>query len=122
VGLSISRPIIESHGGQIVAEPNPDGGTVVRFTFRGSLPKCQNPNTRQQAFTDNVLLSEATDVYVPDRGGSSQRLEYWKVAENNHGRIVQPGALLDGSLVAFGGEFDASKLDCRHMTDADQRI
>jgi hypothetical protein len=71
--------------------------------FAGSLPKCQNPNTRQQAFTDNVLLSEATDVYVPDRGGSSQRLEYWKVAENNHGRIVQPGALLDGSLVAFVG-------------------
>lgn len=33
VGLSISRTIIEAHGGRIWAEPNPDGGTVVRFTL-----------------------------------------------------------------------------------------
>lgn len=32
VGLSISRTIIEAHGGQIWVEPNPDGGTVFRFT------------------------------------------------------------------------------------------
>jgi two-component system sensor kinase FixL len=32
VGLSISRNIIETHGGRIWAEPNPDGGTVFRFT------------------------------------------------------------------------------------------
>jgi two-component system sensor kinase FixL len=32
VGLSISRSIVESHGGQIVVEPNPGGGTVFRFT------------------------------------------------------------------------------------------
>jgi two-component system sensor kinase FixL len=34
VGLSISRTIIEAHGGQIAAEPNPGGGTVFRFTLR----------------------------------------------------------------------------------------
>ena len=34
VGLSISRTIIESHGGQIWAEANPGGGTVFRFTLR----------------------------------------------------------------------------------------
>jgi PAS domain S-box-containing protein len=34
VGLSISRTIIESHGGQIWFEPNPDGGTIFRFTLR----------------------------------------------------------------------------------------
>lgn len=34
VGLSISRTIIEAHGGQIVAEPNPAGGTIFRFTLR----------------------------------------------------------------------------------------
>jgi two-component system sensor kinase FixL len=34
VGLSISRTIIESHGGRIWAEPNPGGGTVFRFTLR----------------------------------------------------------------------------------------
>jgi two-component system sensor kinase FixL len=34
VGLSISRTIIEAHGGQIAVEPNPGGGTVFRFTLR----------------------------------------------------------------------------------------
>lgn len=35
VGLSISRTIVEAHGGHIVAEPNPGGGTVFRFSLRG---------------------------------------------------------------------------------------
>ena len=35
VGLSISRSIVEAHGGQIAVEPNPDGGTVFRFTMPG---------------------------------------------------------------------------------------
>jgi two-component system sensor kinase FixL len=35
VGLSISRTIVEAHGGRIWAEPNPAGGTVFRFTLRG---------------------------------------------------------------------------------------
>jgi two-component system sensor kinase FixL len=34
VGLSISRTIVESHGGQIVCEPNPEGGAVFRLTLR----------------------------------------------------------------------------------------
>lgn len=34
VGLSISRTIIEAHGGRIWAEANPAGGTVFRFTLR----------------------------------------------------------------------------------------
>jgi two-component system, LuxR family, sensor kinase FixL len=34
VGLSISRTIIDSHGGQIWADANPGGGTVFRFTLR----------------------------------------------------------------------------------------
>ena len=34
VGLSISRTIIDAHGGKIWAEPNPGGGTVFRFTLR----------------------------------------------------------------------------------------
>jgi two-component system sensor kinase FixL len=33
VGLSISRTIIEAHGGRLSAEPNPGGGTVFRFTL-----------------------------------------------------------------------------------------
>jgi two-component system, LuxR family, sensor kinase FixL len=34
VGLSISRTIVETHGGQIGVEPNPAGGTIFRFTLR----------------------------------------------------------------------------------------
>ncbi len=33
VGLSISRTIIEAHGGRIWAEPNPAGGTIFSFTL-----------------------------------------------------------------------------------------
>jgi two-component system sensor kinase FixL len=35
VGLSISRTIVEAHGGRIGVEPNPAGGTIFRFTLRG---------------------------------------------------------------------------------------
>jgi two-component system, LuxR family, sensor kinase FixL len=35
VGLSISRTIVEGHGGRITCEPNPGGGTIFRFTLRG---------------------------------------------------------------------------------------
>jgi len=34
IGLSISRSIVEAHGGEIRAEPNPDGGAVFHFTLR----------------------------------------------------------------------------------------
>jgi two-component system, LuxR family, sensor kinase FixL len=34
VGLSISRTIVEAHGGQIGVESNPIGGTIFRFTLR----------------------------------------------------------------------------------------
>lgn len=34
VGLSISRTIVESHGGRIWTEPNPGGGVIFKFTVR----------------------------------------------------------------------------------------
>jgi two-component system, LuxR family, sensor kinase FixL len=37
VGLSISRTIIEAHGGRLWAEPNPGGGTVFFFTLKTGL-------------------------------------------------------------------------------------
>jgi two-component system sensor kinase FixL len=33
VGLSISRSILEAHGGRLWATPNPAGGTVFHFTL-----------------------------------------------------------------------------------------
>lgn len=36
VGLSISRTIIEGHGGRLWAEPNPTGGTIFRLTLKRS--------------------------------------------------------------------------------------
>ncbi len=35
VGLSISRTIVEAHGGRIWCEENPGGGTIFRFTVPG---------------------------------------------------------------------------------------
>jgi two-component system sensor kinase FixL len=34
IGLSISRTIVEAHGGRIWAEPNQNGGATFRFTLR----------------------------------------------------------------------------------------
>ena len=34
VGLSISRTIIEAHGGRLWADANPEGGTIFRFTLK----------------------------------------------------------------------------------------
>lgn len=36
VGLSISRTIVEGHGGRLWAEPNPAGGTIFRLTLKRS--------------------------------------------------------------------------------------
>lgn len=36
VGLSVSRTIIEAHGGKLWAEPRPGGGTLFAFTLRAA--------------------------------------------------------------------------------------
>ena len=37
VGLSISKRIIEAHGGEMWAEPNPGGGALFRFTLESEM-------------------------------------------------------------------------------------
>ncbi|MBI4275330.1 MAG: PAS domain S-box protein [Rhizobiales bacterium] len=39
VGLSISRTIVDAHGGRIWADPNPQGGTIFRFTLPSVSPE-----------------------------------------------------------------------------------
>ncbi len=39
VGLSISRTIVEAHGGKMEVEANPAGGTIFRFTLRAVTQK-----------------------------------------------------------------------------------
>ncbi|MGA2636677.1 MAG: PAS domain S-box protein [Methylocella sp.] len=39
IGLSISRTIIEAHGGRLWVEPNPGGGTIFRFTLKAVSPE-----------------------------------------------------------------------------------
>lgn len=45
IGLSISRTIIEAHGGRIWVEPNAGGGTIFRFTL---------PRVRDEDLTDDA--------------------------------------------------------------------
>jgi two-component system sensor kinase FixL len=44
IGLSISRTIVESHGGHIWAEPGPDGGMRFRFTLPAVREEELQPN------------------------------------------------------------------------------
>jgi len=53
VGLSISRTIIEAHGGRIAAEPNPGGGTIFRFTVRSGV--LQDDGDEDQGVSDASL-------------------------------------------------------------------
>ena len=53
MGLSISRSIIEAHGGRIWASRNPDAGVTFQFT----LPIMENPAERSSSVTARIVHS-----------------------------------------------------------------
>jgi two-component system, LuxR family, sensor kinase FixL len=57
VGLSISRTIIESHGGRLWAVPNPEGGTIFRLTLRTTMPE---DGMTEDARTEDGTLRDGT--------------------------------------------------------------
>jgi pimeloyl-ACP methyl ester carboxylesterase len=54
-----------------------------------------------QGLADPVVPPPATDAYVDQRCAAGQRLDYWRFAGLDHGRIVQPGTALDPPLAAW---------------------
>lgn len=49
MGLNICRTIIESHHGRLWATPNPQGGTIFRFTLPGAKPDESHSNNEADA-------------------------------------------------------------------------
>lgn len=45
LGLSISRSIIDAHGGRLWATPNPDGGVTFHFTVETARPENHDDDT-----------------------------------------------------------------------------
>ncbi|MBF6037321.1 alpha/beta fold hydrolase [Pseudomonas sp. P154a] len=65
-----------------------------------------------QGLADPVVLPSITQRYVDERCKASQHLEYWTVAERDHGTIVRPGTpleqpLMDWTQARFDGKAQA---------------
>jgi K+-sensing histidine kinase KdpD len=60
LGLSISRSIVEAHGGRLRAENNPDEGATFYFT----LP--MRAETRDRSIQTNVALSASLERHGSD--------------------------------------------------------
>ncbi len=58
VGLSISRTIIEAHGGELGLQPNPGGGAMFRFT----LPSADGERMRRWRLTAVVHVVDDDDA------------------------------------------------------------
>jgi two-component system sensor kinase FixL len=52
IGLSLTRSLVESHGGRIWAENNPDGGASFRFTLPTERDRARAPSPA----TENAVL------------------------------------------------------------------
>jgi len=48
MGLNICRTIIESHHGRLWASPNPEGGTIFRFTLPKAPPRSQTTDITEE--------------------------------------------------------------------------
>ena len=51
-----------------------------------------------QGLADTVVPPAATDAYVAERCSAGQPVEYWTLADRDHGTIVQPGSTLEEAV------------------------
>jgi len=56
LGLLVSKPVVEGHGGKIWATANPDCGTT--FTFTLPLAKGKRADSSERAMSENTTLAE----------------------------------------------------------------
>ena len=106
VGLSISRSIIEAHGGRMWAESNPAGGATFRFTLPAAAQRGPRPMPRRgnvyvidddQAMRDSldfllgsadfeVTLFESALDFLDEHAGPAVRLHRLRRADARHRR------------------------------------
>jgi two-component system sensor kinase FixL len=110
VGISICRTIVESHGGKITVEPNPDGGTIFCFTMRGVTKEVQLPAR---------LAGPAKDPWGNLRIGLEAKMKLNRKDYGiNYHEVLEAGALAVGEEVKI--EIDAEAIKADYLDEVDK--
>ncbi len=80
---------------------NTDAALAARLAQNTADQPIAAPLVIAQGLTDMVVPPKVTDSFVETRCAAGQRLEYWTVADADHGGIVQEGTTLDAPLAAW---------------------
>src|SRR3546814_15409892 len=65
MGLNICRTIIESHHGRLWASPNPDGGTIFRFTLPCAAPQAPSTTRSEERRVGKECVSPCRSRWSP---------------------------------------------------------